>query len=295
MKSTIVTIFPSPAERYKAARPALNEASSAPPSERPKLVKRPVETLPSIESVILQKLLAELESRQVTRAQPTYDIEPSLPPNRITLHRILWGTTWVLSIAVTALAVNYLDGRTLAATTGGRESHSIEELTANLARQTDAFSGITSSLQQLAAVIASRGNRTVTIREMPQPQPQPLQQAQAAVVQSPPSVLQPAVPVIIGTAGPKIDSSSLLLGGHIHPPAEWLVAPANAVVHHNSMGVMDYWLLPRTMGGNTVMTKVVPVLQNDSGIFVHSVAEVKDYVVTPSGDWIAVPDTKDKN
>ena len=84
------------------------------------------------------------------------------------------------------------------------------------------------------------------------------------------------------------------MGGHVHPPIEWAVAPANAIVHHNAMGVMDYWLLPRTLAGNTVMTKVVPVVQNDSGIFVHHVAEVKDYLVTPSGDWVEVPDTNDK-
>jgi hypothetical protein len=30
----------------------------------------------------------------------------------------------------------------------------------------------------------------------------------------------------------------------------------------------------------------VPILQNNSGTFVHHIAEVKDYIVTPSGDWI---------
>jgi hypothetical protein len=84
------------------------------------------------------------------------------------------------------------------------------------------------------------------------------------------------------------------MGGHIHPQIEWAVPPANAIVHHDSMGVMDYWLIPRIVSGTAVMEKVVPVLQNNSGIFVHDVAEVKDYLVTPSGDWVEAIDRTDK-
>src|SRR5579875_2056406 len=97
MSSKIVSIFPTPSERYMAAR---GDATSPPAVEGgPKLIKGNVETLPSIESVILQKLLAELEARQTNRVQPTYTIEPS-PPQRVILRRVLWGGAWVLSVAV---------------------------------------------------------------------------------------------------------------------------------------------------------------------------------------------------
>jgi hypothetical protein len=297
MKSSIVTIFPTPCERYVATRPALTGASPPPAAEGPTLVKGAVETLPSIESVILQKLLAELEARQTTRAQPTYIIEPSRPAQNVILRRVLWGSCWLLSIALAALAVNYVDTLRAAegAASGDHQSRSMEELSANLARQTDAFTSVTSSLQQLATVIASTANRTVTIREAPQAHADPLQQEHAAVVnQAAPAAPEPAVPVIIGNSAPKTDSSPIPMGGHVHPPIEWAVAPANAIVHHDSMGVMDYWLMPRMIGGVTVMTKVVPVMQDNSGIVVHDVAEAKDYLVTPSGDWVEMIDSDEK-
>lgn len=295
MNSKIVTIFPTASERYDAARPALTGASSPPTSDGPKLVKGAVEALPSIESVILQKLLAELDVRQLTRVQPTYIIEPKPPLQRVISRRVLWSAGWVLSIALAALGVNYIDTVRMGKSTGDHESRSIEELTANLARETDAFSSVTSSLQQLATVIASTANRRVTTREAPQQHPDQLQQEQADLVNQTPSAgPQSAMPVIIGNSAPKPESSPIPMGGHIHPPIDWAVAPANSIVHHNSMGVMDYWLMPRTTAGTTVMTKVVPVLQNNSGTFVHDVAETKDYLVTPSGEWIEVIDTNEK-
>jgi hypothetical protein len=41
------------------------------------------------------------------------------------------------------------------------------------------------------------------------------------------------------------------------------------------------------------MAKVVPVSQTNSGTVVHDVAEVKDYLLTAAGDWIAVPETNE--
>jgi hypothetical protein len=295
MKSNIVTIFPTPSERYVPLRPALPGAGAPPSSEGPKLVKGAVETLPSIESVILQKLLAELEARQVTRAQPTYTIEPSPPAQRVVLRRVLWGSGWVLSIALAALAVNYIDSLRMASSTRDHESRSIEELTANLARQTDAFSSVTTSLQQLAAVIASNASATTPIRQFPQLAPEPLQPQQpAALIQTPPpAISQQPTPVVIGNSAPMPDLNPIPMGGHIHPPIEWAVAPANVIVHHNAMGVMDYWIMPRIVAGATVMTEVVPILQDNSGTFVHCVAEAKDYLVTPSGDWVEVNDASE--
>jgi hypothetical protein len=45
---------------------------------------------------------------------------------------------------------------------------------------------------------------------------------------------------------------------------------------------MDYWLVPRVVGGVQTMEKVVPVSQTNAGTVVHDVEEVKDYFLTPS-------------
>lgn len=47
--------------------------------------------------------------------------------------------------------------------------------------------------------------------------------------------------------------------------------------------------MPRMQSGVPTMVKVVPIMQNNSGTFVHHIAEVKDYIVTPSGEWIEPP------
>ncbi len=295
MTSKIVTILPNPSERYVAPRPALTGTSSPLAAEGRKPTKCAVETLPSIESVILQKLLAELEARQITRAQPTYIIEPSPPPEHIILRRVLWGTAWMFSMVLAALAVNYIDSQRTGISAGDHESRAIEELSANVARETDAFSSVTDSLRQLGAAVASTANRTVTIREMPQRYPDQSRQEQAGIANQRASAFsEPAIPVMVGNSAPKPDSGPIPMGGHIHPPIESAVAPANAIVHHNSMGMMDYWLMPRTIAGATVMTEVVPVSQDNSGTFVHNVAEAKDYIVTPSGDWVEIRDTDEK-
>ena len=80
------------------------------------------------------------------------------------------------------------------------------------------------------------------------------------------------------------------MGGHHHDPIEDVIAPRNAIVHHNESGVMDYWLMPRVISGSRSMIKVFPIAQTNLGIFVHCFDEVRDYVVTPSGDWLAASD-----
>jgi hypothetical protein len=85
------------------------------------------------------------------------------------------------------------------------------------------------------------------------------------------------------------------MGGHQHAPIDYAtVAPPGAIVHHNAAGVMDYWLVPRVVSGVPSMDKVVPISQSSAGTLVHEVAEVKDYVLTASGDWVAVPDNVEK-
>jgi len=76
------------------------------------------------------------------------------------------------------------------------------------------------------------------------------------------------------------------MGGHRHEPIEDVIAPRNAIVHHNESGAMDYWLIPRIVSGSRTMVKVFPIAETSLGIFVHCFDEVRDYVVTSSGDWL---------
>lgn len=276
MKSNLLTLFPTPADRYRAAVTLRKGASTG-----------TLETLPSIESVILQKLLAEIEARQITRAQPTYVIDQAPAPRNDTLQRGLWCSLWALSIVVSVLTVKYIDAQTPAPRVDNNESRSIDKLTATITSQSQAFSTVSDSLEHLAHAIASSTQRTAAIPQMLDRLGSNLQQIRPPAVKpvAEPVSRSAPVPVIIGSS-PQPADTPIPMGGHIHPPIEWAVAPANVVVHHNSQGVMDYWLIPRTVSGVPKMEKVVPVLQNNSGIFVHDVAEVKDYIVTPSCEWI---------
>jgi len=287
VKSSILTLFPTPAERRAGSAPARSTASLSALAER---LERPasVETLPSIESVILQKLLAEIDARQITLSQPTYVMDQSPAPRQDIVHRKLWVSVWALSIAVSVLTVKYIDSQTMAPKAENAEARSIDKLTATVTSQTEAFSTVNESLQQLAHAIAFSAQRAAVIPDMLNRLGSNLQQIQqpVAVKAAPEPVSRPApVPVIIGTSPQTADSASIPMGGHVHPPIEWAVAPANVVVHHNAQGVMDYWLIPRTLSGVQAMEKVVPILQNNSGTFVHHITEVKDYIVTPSGEW----------
>jgi hypothetical protein len=293
MKANIVTIFPTPSERYLPAPASLDEARGSVTAEGPKLVNGRIESWPSIESVILQKLLTEVEARQGARAQPTYVIEQSPPRHRVIL-RVLWSTCWVLSITITALVVNSMDSRSIVTNRGGdHEDRSMADLSTNLARESDQFMRVSNALEQLASAIASSEQGVMAGREVMQPHVERSGQGNADVMKKTPVEAKPATAALLGNSKPETDSGPIPMRGHIHPPMEWGVAPANVVVHHNSTGVMDYWVMPRLVNGRTVMTKVVPVLQNEAGIFVHQIAEGRDYIVTSSGEWI--PDATDGN
>ena len=294
MKAKILTIFPVPAERYAPERKALSEGLSSGRSEAPEPSTSSVDVLPSIESLILRKLLAEVEARQITRAQPTYVIEQPRLSRHITPVRALCCLLWAASIAVTALSVKYFDTQTMIAKSNDSQSRSIETLTANIAHQNEAFAMITSSLQQLAGNVASSARRSEAVPEMLARFASHLQQIRPiAVTQTREAVVQPAMPELLGTP-PKDDSAPIPMGGHVHPPIDWAVVPSNAVAHNNSTGRVDYWLMPRMQSGVPTMVKVVPIAQNSSGTFVHHIAEAKDYTVTPSGEWIESSEPAEK-
>ncbi|MGI8960332.1 MAG: hypothetical protein ACR2IV_11345 [Bryobacteraceae bacterium] len=67
MKPKILTIFPLPVKRYVAVQSAAKEGRSSSRAEALEPATGSVNVLPSIESLILRKLLAEVEARQITR------------------------------------------------------------------------------------------------------------------------------------------------------------------------------------------------------------------------------------
>jgi hypothetical protein len=286
MKSTILTILPHPSERQAGMRPALTGASSAQRTEA--LAVATPDALPSIESVILQKLLAEVEARQLTRAQPAYVIEqPTAAAARQTaLVRTLWSLLWVSSFVVCVFLDKYIDSQTTATKADADQSQALENLALSIGDQKRQVSAMIDSLQGLAGTITLNSKRTAAIPEMLDRLGTDLRQMRSPLMrQAARPVLEPAIPTI--TVGPQeADVAPIPMGGHHHPPIQFAVAPADVVVHHNSLGTMDYWLMPRLISGVWTMAKVVPVSQSKDGTFVHHVDEVKDYIVTPSGDWI---------
>jgi hypothetical protein len=285
--TTILTIFPNPHERVPRALPAApSERREAPGPATP----AGVSALPSIESVILQKLLSEMESRQLARTPPTYVIDQAPAPRRDTLVRTLWCTVWALSLVVCVFIVKYIDSQTMAPHMDAGQTQALENLAVSVGDQKKEFSAVIDSLQGLASAIATSSRRTASIPEMLNRLGSDLEQ-----IHSPPARQAVELPPVLSTQTPEADVAAIPMGGHHHPPLESaIVAPPDAVVHHNSLGVMDYWLLPHTVSGVRNMAKVVPISQTSAGTFVHDVGEVKDYIITPSGVWIAATEAGDQ-
>jgi hypothetical protein len=283
MRSNILTILPHPSQRQPGNRlpaPGVPEAIT--------VGTRSPETLPSIESVLLQRMLAELEARQIARVQPTYVIEQSPALRQVTLTRTLWSLLWLLSLVVCVVSVKYIDSQSMVPPADAGQARALEDLTARMSDQRKEFSTMADSLHELASAIALSSTRTQAIPDLISRLGADLQQPRAPLVRRP--LEQPAESGVVAES----DATTIPMGGHHHTPIEYAtVAPAAAIVHHNAAGVMDYWLVPRVVSGVPTMAKVVPVSQTNAGTIVHDVAEVKDYLLTASGDWVPVPETNE--
>lgn len=285
MRSTILTILPHPSERQVGIRPALTGATSLPGTEaqtHPAGGSRG--PLPSIESVLLEKLLDEVEARRLARVQPTYVIEQPPAARQTILIRTLWSLLWALSMVVCVFSVKYIDSQTMLPRVDAGQSRALESLTASLGNQEKEFSTMIDSLHGLTGVIALSSTRTAAIPDMLKRLGDDLQQSHSPLIRQPIGLsAEPPTPA------QEADAAQIPMGGHHHSPIDVAtVAPPGASVHHNSVGVMDYWLVPRVVSGVQTMVKVVPISQNNGASFVHHVAEAKDYILTSSGDWIAV-------
>lgn len=286
----MLTILPRPDDAPLPTRHAAAERVAAPPHTDTWVPAKTsaANVMPSIEAVILQKLLAELETRQAGARPQVYDVADVSPTRKITTVHALWSSLWALSLVLCIVVVKYFDSRTMGSAADSAQAQSIRNLTATIGDQKQEFAKMFASMQTLTAVITTASVRTATIPAMLQRLGRDLKYAApvaATVATTEESKSEAALPVILTPSQP-LTSAVVSLGGHHHPPMENAVAPADVTVHHNLLGVMDYWLVPRVNSGVRTMVKVVPIAQSENGILVHDVLEIKDYIVTTTGDWL---------
>jgi hypothetical protein len=270
----ILTIFPRPAPHELEAenRPstALSPSNTSAPA--------------TVESIVIEKLLAELDARAVSRAPGPYLMERSLSRRHTAWFRALWAALWVMSLVLCVFVVKYIDRENTPQAFDPTQARSINQLANSIGDQNKQFARMIDSVETLANVVASSSVRTTAMQSVLRRLGHDLNQAADAPPMRPPAPVapppQPAREELAAIAGPS-------MGGHRHEPIEDVIAPRTAVVHHNENGVMDYWLMPRVVSGSRSMIKVFPVAQTNLGIFVHSFDETRDYVVTPSGDWLS--------
>jgi hypothetical protein len=244
----------------------------------------------TVESLVLQRLLAELEARAVTRAAPPYFIEQVSRGRRTALVRTLLGLLWALSIVLCVFVVKYLDRQPTIQLADPAQTRSITSLTTTIGDQNKQFVRMIDSVESLAGAVASSSLRTTAMQAVLRRLGHDLKQTDTGPVPEKPALPSKPAPPAVSPPAQAVQAEQpvdVSMGGHHHQPVEDVVAPRNVVVHHRENGVMDYWLIPRILSGTRVMTKVFPIAQTNMGIFVHDMENTKDYIVTPSGDWLA--------
>lgn len=293
----ILTILPRPDSREV-------EGEHRPPSKSTESTAlQPANSAPSgaMESILVEKLLAELDARTAARFAGPYFMERPTVRRHVIWLRILWAALWVMSLVLCVFVVKYFDRQPIPQAFDPAQAQSIHHLANSIGDQNQQFSRMIDSVQTLADAVAAASTRTSAMQAAlsrlghdltlvpaapPQPQAVPTQvvPTPAVPITAPATVLLPQ-PIIAPAP-----TTALSMGGHRHDPIEDVIAPRNAIVHHNESGAMDYWLIPRIVSGSRIMVKVFPIAQTSLGIFVHCFDEVRDYVVTPSGDWLNASD-----
>jgi hypothetical protein len=249
--------------------------------------------------IALQKLLADIEARAITRVHPPYLMQP-LPPTRTTRSvRTLVALLWAMSLVLCVFVVKYLDTGITPPAADPAQARSISNLTATVSDQNQQFSRLVDSMQTLANAVATSSVRTTAMqavlrrlgRDSNPTDSQPIiRRPEFAPTMPPPALLSPPKIQSLFQNNTPSQNTPAWMGAHRHDPVEDVIAPHNVIVHHNEDGVMDYWLVPRIVSGSRTLIKLMPISQTNMGIFVHSIDEVRDYVITPSGDWLAASD-----
>jgi len=279
----ILTIFPRPAEHELEAQ---NRSSAA--LEPANGGAAPA----TVESIVIEKLLAELDARAVARVPGPYLMERSPSRRHVLWLRSLWAALWLMSIVLCVFVVKYIDRENVPQAFDPTQARSINHLANSIGDQNKQFARMIDSVETLANAVASSSVRTTAMQAVIRRLGHDLSQAADVPPTRPPA---PVAPPPQPARQEPVAAVGTSMGGHHHEPIEDVIAPRNAVVHHNESGVMDYWMMPRVVSGARSMIKVFPIAQTNLGIFVHSFDEVRDYVVTPSGDWITASGTSENH
>ena len=151
---------------------------------------------------------------------------------------------------------------------------SVSGVGAALTQSTEKLKGFADKLEQhdgeLDNLSSRLGTLEIATRKHQQAQQQAVERRMPAAV-APPATLSP------------VASRAL---AHIHHFDLSIRRPPNSVVHHNSEGEPDYWLVLKITQGAVRMESVQPYSTNGLGVEVHDMENGKDYLVTDSGDWL---------
>jgi hypothetical protein len=315
----ILTIFQHPVQELDVENRSASKELARTKRTEPVAPSPPLPTAdnapPGVaELIALQKLLADIEARAITRVQPPYLMQLLAPSRSTRSVRTLVGLLWVMSLVLCGLLVKYLDHDPLAAAIDPTQTRSISNLTATVGDQNKQFSRMADSIEALANAVATSSIRTTAMQAVLRrlgrdlnPTDSPIRRPEFAPTTPPAAWLAPfkhpepfsADPFkrpeplkrdLFKRDQPVRQEAPSWMGSHHHDPIEDVIAPHSVIVHHNEDGVLDYWLAPRIVSGSKTLIKVMPVAQTNMGIFVHSIDEVRDYMITPSGDWLAASD-----
>ncbi len=280
----ILTIFPRPISR-EPENPKVPSAASTALQPATGSLAAPAE------SVVVERLLAELDARAAMRFPGPYLMERPPARRHVIWLRALWAALWVMSLVLCVFVVKYFDRQTTSQVFDPAQASSINHLADSLSDQNRQFSRMIDSVETLANSVATASVHTTAMQSVLRRLGHDLSQAADTPPKRPAAPIAPPLVLLRPEPEPEpLPAAGLSMGGHRHDPIEDVIAPRNAIVHHNDNGVMDYWLMPRLISGSRSIVRVFPVAQTNLGIFVHSFDDVRDYVVTPSGDWLAASD-----
>jgi len=204
----------------------------------------------------------------------------------------------VLSAAMVffcGFAWRIIEGQETLRQVGAAQSRSLVKLVASIAKNDKELNGLTASVNGIGAALTQSTEklkrftdqleqhdgelenlfsrlRTVEIATWKHQQAQ-----QQAVERHLPAVVAPL---------PSLSQVPSRALAHIHHFDLSIRRPPNSVVHRNSDGEPDYWLVLKITQGVVRMESVEPYDTNGLGVKVHDIEDGKDYLVTDSGDWL---------
>jgi hypothetical protein len=228
-------------------------------------------------STALTQLLADLDAHSlalVPYRAPRAELSKPADATQATAQSIaLWIlTTILLAVIFSAVTIQYLSNERTAQTTPtpviARATAPASDARPEQLSEKQ-FAALANSVAQLTSAYTDSSERMSRI-EAGQTE---IQQAQ------PDSQPSPGL-----TA--KSTKADELATRHHHDSITGLEMIPGAVEHRKANGAMDYWLAPRAAAGSTRLIKVRPFEPSRLGVWIHSLEDGEDYILTPAGGWL---------